>query len=150
MRRLLAGTLGAVLVFGVAACALALARTDALRATPGLAIARQLAAEPGPVRVWNGYNVSGTLVAFAGGRSGHVRLVVDGRSDLWGGAYIDRLASVERLGSGWQAEFDRFRPDVAVLPMDAPLASYLAEVRHWRFVFQDRAYGLFVPPGSPR
>jgi hypothetical protein len=73
---------------------------------------------------------------------------VDGRSDLWGARYIDRIASVERLGTGWQAEFDKFRPDVAVLPVEAPLVPYLLDVRHWRYAFQDGTYALLVPPGS--
>jgi hypothetical protein len=148
MSRVLAGTLAAVLAFGVAACTLSLAQLEPLRDTPALGIARRLAADPGPIRVWNAYNASGALIAFAGGREGHVRLVVDGRSDLWGAAYIDRATSVQNLGAGWQADFDRFAPDAAVLPADAPLATYLADVRHWRFAERDTSYALLVPPGS--
>jgi hypothetical protein len=148
MTRVLAATLGAVLVLGVAACIRTMTQLDPLQRTPGLAIARRLAAGPGPIRVWNGYNVSGTLIAFAGGREGHVRLVVDGRSDLWGGAYIDRVTSVQNVGAGWQTDFDRFRPEAVVLPADAPLVTYLMEVRHWRLAFRDGAYDLLLPPGS--
>ena len=148
MSRLLAGALVAVLVVCVAACTVAVARTDPLRRTPGLAIARRLAADPGPIRVWNAYNVSGALIAFAGGREGHVRLVVDGRSDLWGGAYIDRNSGVLNLADDWGPGFDGFRPDAAVLPLGTPLLGYLLAVRHWRVALQDRAYALLVPPGS--
>ena len=150
MSRLLAGTLVAVLVFGAAASAVALGRTDPLGRTPGLAIARRLAADPGPIRVWNAYNVSGALIAFAGGHEGHVLLVVDGRSDLWGGAYIDRAGGVLNLADGWEREFDGFRPDAAVLPVGTPLLERLREVRHWRVALQDRAYALLLPPGSSR
>jgi hypothetical protein len=146
--RLLAGMLATTLALGVVTCTAALVRTDPLARTPALRIARRLAADTGPIRVWNTYNASGSLVAFARGREGHVRLVVDGRSDLWGARYIDRIASVERLGAGWQAEFDKFRPDVAVLPVEAPLVPYLLDVRHWRYAFQDGTYALLVPPGS--
>ena len=150
MSRFLTGMLGAILVVGAAACAVAVEQLEPLRNTPALQIARRLAAEPGPVRVWNSYNTSGTLIAFAGGPEGHVRLVVDGRSDLWGSAYIDRIGSVENLGAGWQSEFDRFRPDVAVLPAGTPLAAYLVDMRHWRSALQDGGYALLVPPGSSR
>jgi hypothetical protein len=148
MSRLLAGTLATVLVLGLATCTTALMQIDPLGRTPGLRIARRLAADAGPIRVWNTYNVSGSLIAFARGREGHVRLVVDGRSDLWGAAYIERLAAVQSLAAGWQADFDRFRPDVAVLPVEAPLVAYLLDVRHWQFAFQDGTYALLVPAGS--
>ena len=148
MSRLLAGTLATVLVLGLATCTQALVQIDPLGRTPGLRIARRLAADAGPIRVWNAYNVSGSLIAFAGGREGRVRLVVDGRSDLWGGGYIERVSSTQSLGAGWQAEFDRFRPDVAVLNVDAPLVPYLLDVRHWHLAFRDGAYALLVPPGS--
>jgi hypothetical protein len=146
--RVLAISLVAILVGGAAASAAALVQINPLHETPALAIARRLAADPGPIRVWNAYNASGTLIAFADGRDGHVRLVVDGRSDLWGAPYIDRVTSVQNLGTGWRTEFDRFRPDAAVLPTDAPLTTYLQEVRHWRFAFQDGPYALLVPAGS--
>jgi hypothetical protein len=148
MSRLLAGMLATALVLGLATCTVGLAQTDPLGSTPALGIARRLAADPGPIRVWNSYNVSGSLIAFARGREGHVRLVVDGRSDLWGAEYIGRVANVQSLGAGWQAEFDRFRPDVAVLPVEAPLATYLLDVRHWRLAFQDGPYALLIPPGG--
>ena len=113
-----------------------------------MAIARRLATDAGPIRVWNAYNVSGSLIAFAGGREGHIRLVVDGRSDLWGGNYIDRVSGALNLADGWEREFDGFRPDAAVLPMGTPLLVYLREVRHWRSALQDGGYVLLVPPGS--
>jgi hypothetical protein len=74
--------------------------------------------------------------------------VVDGRSDLWGAQYIDRTTSVQNLGDGWQADFDRFAPDAAVLPADAPLATYLVDMRHWRLAARDMSYALLLPPGS--
>jgi hypothetical protein len=126
-----------------------LARTDPLGETPALKIARRLAAAPGPLRVWNGYNASGTLIAFAGGREGHVKLVVDGRSDLWGGRYIERLVTTQSVGPGWEATLNAFAPDALVLPSDTPLVAYLLEARRWRIALQDGSYALVLPPGSP-
>jgi len=73
---------------------------------------------------------------------------LDGRSDLWGGAYIDRNSGVLNLADDWGPGFDGFRPDAAVLPLGTPLLGYLLAVRHWRVALQDRAYALLVPPGS--
>ena len=70
---------------GIIAAGLQVAETDPLRQTPALHIARALAQRPGVTRVFNTYNTSGSLVAFGGGR---LRLVIDGRADLWGNAFI--------------------------------------------------------------
>ncbi len=148
MGKVLAGSLVAVLVTGVTAVTATLSRTDPLRETPALQIARRLAAEPGPLRVWNGYNASGTLIAFAGGRDGHVKLVVDGRSDLWGARYIERLVSAQSVGPGWEATLNAFDPDAIVLPSDTPLVAYLLEARRWRIAMQEGPYALVLPPGS--
>lgn len=148
MARVLGVTLVAVCLTAVTVVSATLVRMDPLRDTPALAIARRLADVPRPVRVWNAYNIAGSLIAFSGGREGRVRLVVDGRSDLWGSRYIERLIDVQSGLPGWQAEFDRFRADVVVLPSGTPLASYLIEVRRWRVAVTDQDYLLLLPPES--
>ena len=70
--------------------------------TPALAIARRLAADPGPPRIWNGYNASGSPGRVRRRPRGHLRLVVDGRSDLWGGTYIAEVGAVASLTGGWE------------------------------------------------
>jgi hypothetical protein len=100
--------------------------------------------------VWNDYNASGVLVAFGGGRTGHLRLVVDGRADLWGADYIGHVGDVQDLRQGWRPQFFNFRPDAAVVPGDAPLVDQLVDAEHWQIAFRDTddGYVLVVPPGS--
>jgi hypothetical protein len=148
--RVLVALAVAVTVVGVAVVATSVSRVDPLERAPALAIARRLAAAPGPLRIWNAYNASGVLIAFGGGRTGHLRLVVDGRADLWGGAYIDRVGGVAELHDGWRAEFFGFRPDAAVLPVDAPLVDQLVHGDDWQVALHVPGddYVLVVPPRS--
>jgi hypothetical protein len=147
--RILAGMLAAVAAIGVTLTATSLWRTDPLEHAPALAIARRLAAVDHPLRVWNGYNASGVLIAFGGGTTGHLKLVVDGRADLWGGPYIERLTQTESLTGDWRGTFATFRPDAAVLPSGTALGTYLTDVDHWRVAQLDSGYVLLVPQDSP-
>jgi hypothetical protein len=147
--RMLVVLLAAIVTGGGAATTVALAATDPLKNAPALTLARTLAAVPSPLRVWNAYNVSGPLIAFGGGREGHLQLLVDGRSDLWGNAYIGRTIDTQSLIGDWKRTFDAFHADVALLPADVPLAVYLQQVEHWHVARKDRGYMLLLPPGSP-
>lgn len=146
--RLLAVTGVVSVLVGAGVTAAVVARTNPLARTPALAIARRLAAAPGPLRIWNGYNASGSLVAFGGGRDGHLRLVVDGRSDLWGGRYIADVGAVSSLTGDWQTRFDDFHADAVVVTSGSPLVGVLERERNWSPLQYDGDYVLLVPPGS--
>ncbi len=148
MARALFATLAAVVVAGAASTGVSLLRLDPLGETPALAIARRLAQEPGTVRVYNTYNVGGSLIAFAGGRDGHVQLVVDGRADLWGGRYIERLMGVQNIQPGWEDELREFRPDAVVMPSGAPMVAALVASGRWRYAMTDRQFVLLLPQNS--
>jgi hypothetical protein len=146
--RILAGILVAV-VAGTAVVVTAAFRTmDPLKSAPALAIARHLAAVDRPLRIWDGYNASGVLIAFGGAATGHLKLVVDGRADLWGGPYIERLVSTQDISGDWRDAFTSFHADAMVMPPDTPLVTYLREVDHWEVAQVDGNYVLLVPPGS--
>jgi hypothetical protein len=145
---ILAGLLGVVVLLTAGFVGVAVATLDPIQNAPGLAIARRLAAVDGPVRVWNGYNVSGSLIAFGGGGDGHLKLVVDGRSDLWGGTYIGRTVDAQSLSGGWEQTFRSFHPDAVVLPPDTPLVVHLRRAQNWQVARTDHDYVLLVPPGS--
>lgn len=138
----LAGALGLFVAAGIAVTAVALSRVDPLKNAPARHIAERLAASPEPVRVLNSYNAGGALAAFGGGR---VRVAVDGRADLWGGAYITRITDVTSLHAGWEATFTQFRPQALVLTKDAPLAVLLEHDGTWRVVQTDGDYVLLLP-----
>ncbi|HVN11264.1 MAG TPA: hypothetical protein VMT69_04160, partial [Kineosporiaceae bacterium] len=145
--RVLAVLVAVLVVLGAAGTVGTLARIDPLHNSPALAIARRLAATDRTLRVWNAYNTSGPLIAFGGAAQGHLKLVVDGRSDLWGSTYIGRTVDAQSLAKGWRQTFEGFRPDVVVLGSDTPLALYLHASENWRVALTDGEYELLVPPG---
>lgn len=141
-----AAALGAALVLTVVAGAglavVRLARLDPLADAPGRHLAERLATLPRPVRLFNDYNASGCLAAFGGGR---VRLVIDGRADLWGDTYVRRVLDAQSLGPGWQTTFSDFHPDAAVLAKAAPLTTLLVREGTWRTVAEDGDFVLLLP-----
>jgi hypothetical protein len=146
--RILAGMLAAVVATTAILVTAALRRMDPLENAPALRIARFLASVDRPLRIWNGYNASGVLIAFGGGDRGRLKLVVDGRADLWGGDYIEQLMTIQRLSGDWRQQLASFHPDAMVAPPDTPLVTYLREVDGWRVAQGDRGYVLLVPPES--
>jgi hypothetical protein len=142
---LLGTVLAVTLAVGVGWTATRLSRLDPLRSAPARHLAERLAASPSPVRVFNGYNASGSLAAFGGGK---VRLVIDGRTDLWGDAYIKKILQAQGLGRGWEATFTGFRPDAVVLPENSPLTVLLLHEGRWRQVAADGDYVLLLPAGT--
>jgi hypothetical protein len=147
--RILAGILAAVTATSAILVTAGLRRMDPLENAPALRIARFLASADRPLRIWNGYNASGVLIAFGGGVDGRLKLVVDGRADLWGGDYIEQFMSTQRLSGEWRQWFASFHADAMVMPPDTPLVTYLREVDGWRVAERDRGYVLLVPPDSP-
>lgn len=150
VRRVPGRTEGALLVAAVVALTaagpvLAVSRAlagDPLETAPAVRIAERLAREPAPVRVFNAYNPSGVLAAFGGGQ---VRLVVDGRADLWGAEHIERVLDAQDLADGWERTVRDADPDVFVLPSDAPLVTLLTREGDWRVDLRDGDYVLLVP-----
>jgi hypothetical protein len=147
--RILAGILVAVTAATAILLTVALRGMDPLENAPALRIARFLDSVDRPLRIWDGYNASGVLVAFGGGERGHLKLVVDGRADLWGGHYIERLITTQSVAGDWRQDFASFHADAMVMPPDTPLVTYLREVDDWQVAQADGSYVLLVPPGSP-
>jgi hypothetical protein len=143
----LAGLLAVVVLGGGIVVGSSLSRVNPLQDTPALTISRRLATVDRPLRIWNGYNSSGSLIAFGGGGTGHLRLVIDGRSDLWGSEYIAKVMDTQELTDDWQRSFEDFRPDAVLLGAETPLVVYLERAEHWQVAQRDRSYVLLVPPG---
>jgi hypothetical protein len=129
---------------GFGAAVLRAAQADPLAGATSVPIARRLASVPGPVRVFNAYNASGTLIAFGGG---NVRLAIDGRADLWGAEAIARVSDAQALAPGWEATVEAFDPDAFVLPEDSALAEVLVREGDWRVDLRDHDYVLLLPSG---
>jgi hypothetical protein len=154
--RLLGAGVAVTLLAGVLLAGQQTATARPLSRLPAVRIAGWLAHQPGPVRVFNHYNVSGSLIAFGGGR---VRLVVDGRADQWGDRYLRRQTDAVQLGPGWRSTFESFHPEAAVLPDSSPLAQLLLDEGTWRVQLREGHYLLLLParpdrptgaPGGPQ
>lgn len=124
-----------------------LARLDPLRDTPARAIAGYLARQPAPQRVFNAYETSGVLAAFGGGK---VRLVQDGRTDLWGGPYLRRINEAQSLRGPWHEVLDSFRPDVCVLATESGLTTLLRHGGGWHVVMTEGPYVLLARSHQPQ
>lgn len=102
----------------------------------------------GPVRVLDTYNVSGPLLWFSGGPP-HVKVAIDGRTDMYGGRYIDSyMDTVLAATPGWQTELDQLDPNAAVLYDNEALVGVLQAQRDWRVVASEDGVVLLVPPDA--
>jgi hypothetical protein len=113
-----------------------------------VAVYERIAAHSGQLRAVNSYNLSGPLLWFGGGPT-HVQVAIDGRSDRYGAAYIDSYQdTLIAARPGWQAQFDRLDPNVAVLYDNEPLVSALENEKQWRQVDEENGVVVLVPPDA--
>lgn len=137
----------------VLACVLTLLGVVSIPAQPQLptstypyALATRIAAMPEGQRVLNDYNLSGVVLAFGGEGT---RVGIDGRTDRYGGQYIQDYTDLALLGGDWQALLDALDPTVALLKEDAPLAHVLVAERGWSELGTENDYVLLQAPTSP-
>jgi len=143
---LLAAACAVTLVVGVVTAAVQTARLDPLGKLPALGIARTIAESPEPVRVFNAYNTSGSLIALSDGKA---RVMVDGRADLWGVDYLNGILAIGNAHPGWQERLDELAPDAVVISEDSALAAAIGTAA-WDVVLHDEGYILLLPRGCPR
>lgn len=107
-----------------------------------IGVADWLAARPVTGRLFNSYNLGGYLMW----RLWPDRPVyVDGRTDLYDGAFLQEYAQLAAGGLDAPAIFDERGIDVAVLEPGLPLARQLAESGRWREAYQDELTIIYVP-----
>jgi hypothetical protein len=138
--------------FGVAAAGALIAVVVAvlpgqnLQGSLPVTLFQQIGRHPTPVRVLNTYNVAGPLLFFSGGPP-HVKVGIDGRTDLYGAAYINTyMNTLLAAGPGWQWQFDQLNPDAALLYSNEALVGALQNERNWRVVDIQDGVVLLVPP----
>jgi len=141
-RRMLAGLTLAATATAIVLPVAALRHVDPLARADARPIALRLAEMPSPVRVLDDYNASGQLVAFGGGK---VRLMIDGRFDMWGADAVHRIGGVEQLSGDWQATLRELRPDAMVIPATSPLAAQVQRDRSWHVVARNDPWLLLLP-----
>ncbi|MCU1599819.1 MAG: hypothetical protein JWO22_528 [Frankiales bacterium] len=116
-----------------------------LPSTTPRAIAQQLARQPEPLRLLNDYNLSGYLI-YTDGKA--VRLVVDGRAERYGHAFLHDYDLATRGDASWRVFLEQYDPQAALLPADGPLAQLMTGVARWRVVTRDHGWALLAPPGG--
>ena len=110
-------------------------------------IAATLARQPGQLRVFNDYNLSGYLILQA---SPHILLTVDGRADRYGAAYL-RTYSEAHTGTGnWRRFVDSLHADVAVFGKDDAITSLLVNELHWTLALEDGEWVLLTAPTTQK
>src|SRR6185437_5482839 len=87
-----------------------------------------LAANHPPAPLLNHYNWGGYLIWKL---YPQYRVFVDGRADLYGDDFLNRLADIYYIRHNWQDEFAATRVCSVILPPEAPLISALRESPDW-------------------
>ena len=82
-------------------------------------------------RLFNEYKWGGFLIA-----NSTVPVFIDGRSELYGDAQLDRYASIIRLKQGWEQRLDSLGVTNVLMPASAPLPIELSR-RGWRTAARD-------------
>lgn len=139
--RALVAVCAALVLGGTLVCLIRVPGIDVMADVPARREATWVAAQPHPMRIFNNWNATGALVGLSDHKA---RLVIDGRADLWGAAYIDRVRGAELMQPGWQSTVGRFHPDAVVLLRTSPLVSGLT-MQGWRVAVQDHEFALLVP-----
>jgi hypothetical protein len=77
-----------------------------------------------------------------------IRVFVDGRSDLFGPALGREYVHVAGGNYEWESLLDRYRIDMALVPIDWPLAELLKRSPRWRLV-KDDGLGILFERRTP-
>lgn len=72
-----------------------------------------------------------------------VKVFVDGRSDFYGGEFIDRCRHILGARWDWKVDLQRFSTDMVVVTPDAPLATVLKISPDWRTLFDNGSVMVF-------
>jgi hypothetical protein len=90
--------------------------------------------------VFNHYTWGGYLMHAAPG----MPVFIDGRSDFYGGPYIEDWIMIARLDPGWEALIDEYGIDAFFINRGSRLAERLREDAAWQEVFTGRTEAIFI------
>jgi len=78
------------------------------------------------------------------------KVFVDGRSDFYGPSIGNDYIHLLHAGYGWRALLDRYRFQVALLPVDLPVTTVLKQDADWRVVADDHRAVVLERVGPQR
>jgi hypothetical protein len=127
-----AAVLTAILVIASVALASVMHYTPDARITPAAAVAALKAADPGPV--FNDYNFGGYLV-YEG-----VPTFIDGRTELFGSAFVDRYYNAVTLSdlADFERLLDEYKIKATLLMPDDAAVAWLDRMPGWHRLYADR------------
>lgn len=100
-----------------------------------------LDALPGRARILNEYVIGGWLLWTARDTSP----AIDGRTEIYSPAYVERVLSATRMGPGWRKFIAERHFDAALLSRSSPLA-YGLQTLGWTVNFRDSRHVILIPP----
>jgi hypothetical protein len=126
----------------------ALLRTPSIRAATGFSPAQFPVAAyphiPAGARLYAPDKYGGYLIYRSAGKR---KVFFDGRSDLYGAAFLENYARLIQLRPGWRAYWDSFSFTDALVPADSPLAAALRQAG-WKTVYSDKTAVLLAAGGT--
>lgn len=97
-----------------------------------------------PREMFNSYNWGGYLM-FA---VPEYPVFVDGRTDLYGDAFLTQYLQTAFAGDGWRETLDSYAINTVVIEKDSGLARQLRDENGWGEVYTDDMVAVFVREGS--
>jgi hypothetical protein len=107
-------------------------------------VARYLNREAPDGPMFNSYNWGGYLM-FA---VPQYRVFVDGRTDLYGDAFLRRYLQTATGGDGWRETLDEYSVNLVVVEAASGLAARLRDDPGWRLDYEDKQAVAFVRSGA--
>jgi hypothetical protein len=98
--------------------------------------------DPPVARLFNQYDWGGYLI-----ERGRTKVFIDGRSEVYGDAQLDRYGSIIHLRPRWHETLDSLGVAYVLMPRDAPLVTAL-RARGWSEIARDTVGSLLKHPGG--
>jgi hypothetical protein len=106
-----------------------------------------LAANHPPAPLFNHYNWGGYLIWKL---YPQYRVYVDGRADVYGDGFLNRLADMYYIRNQWKEAFQSIHACTLMLPPDAPLVVALRERADWKSIYADKQAVILTRTGDCR
>lgn len=96
--------------------------------------------------LYNAYGIGGYLVHALGPER---PVLIDGRADMFGDAFVEEVAGATRKGAEWRESLERWDAQYLVIYSDSVLASLLLLDPGFGLVCEEAGFALFVRRAGP-